>query len=64
MKLDITVLDAQLLWLKREAQNLRTSQRGDWVETKARMLDAIHETLRKVRQEQQMTGMSGRRLDE
>lgn len=59
MKVDIEKIDQQLAWLVKEEARLR-NLRAYWAENNAIMLHNIHETLRQLRQEQQMTGMDGR----
>lgn len=57
---DVTKLDRQRAWCLEEAKRLRLGNgQQAWARSKAEMLDGIAETLRQVRQDQQMRGMSG-----
>lgn len=62
MPVDIATLDRHLQFLQREQSQLR--QRGEaWSDRKADQLGEIAEVLRQVRQERQMTGMGGKRIE-
>lgn len=58
-------LDRGIRFLADESARLRTSEQGKqyWALQKCRSMDDIAEILRKVRQSQQMTGMSGKRIE-
>jgi len=61
MHVDISKLDQQLAFLQREVTRLHEMD-TPWASRNAMMLDGIAETLRCLRQEQQMTGMDGKRI--
>lgn len=58
-------LDRGIKFLADEATRLRSSEQGRqyWAMQKCKSMDDIREILRKVRQNQQMTGMSGKRIE-
>lgn len=59
-RLDVAMLDRQRAWCLEEAKKLRLHNgSAAWARTKAEMLDGIAESLRVMRQDQQMAGMSG-----
>jgi len=63
MKVDIAEIDKHIRLLKSQANGLRARQGGAaWAEANATSFDQIAEILRQLRQEQQMTGMSGERI--
>jgi hypothetical protein len=63
MRVDIEQVDKHLRFLKAQANGLRSRQGGAaWAEANATQFDQIAEILRQLRQEQQMTGMSGERI--
>lgn len=61
----IEEIDRGMKFLADEATRLRNSEQGKqyWALQKCKSLDDIREILRKVRQNQQMTGMSGKRIE-
>lgn len=60
---EVSKLDAMIKFLGEESAYLRKNHKGlAWAELKAGKFDTIAETLRKVRQNQQMTGISGQRI--
>lgn len=62
---EISKLDAMIKFLGEEAAYLRKNHKGlAWAEIKAGKFDTIADTIRKVRQNQQMTGISGQRISE
>lgn len=59
MIVDVAKIDGQLAFLQREISRLvRIS--APWASQHAAMLQEIAETLRKLRQEKQMTGIGGK----
>lgn len=63
MHVDINEIDRHLRFLQGQAKGLRERGRGAaWAEGHATQFDQIAELLRRLRQEQQMTGMSGERI--
>lgn len=65
MKHDIALLDRQIKFLQEQAVRLRSGYAtAQWAQAQANMFDGIRETLRVIRQEQQMTGLGGKRLEE
>lgn len=62
---EVSKLDAMIKFLGEESAYLRKNHKGlAWAELKAVKFDGIAETLRKVRQNQQMTGLGGQRISE
>jgi hypothetical protein len=61
----IVELDRGMKFLADETTRLRNSEQGKqyWALQKCKAMDDIREILRKVRQNQQMTGMSGKRIE-
>ena len=65
MNLDIAQIDGHIRFLQGQAKGLRERGRGAaWAEGHATQFDQIAELLRRLRQEQQMTGIGGKRLTE
>lgn len=60
MRVDIDQIDRQMAFLARQEKRLRELRPYFGASTDADMFQSIHETLRQVRQAQQMTGMDGR----
>jgi hypothetical protein len=59
----VSNLDAQIKFLQGEAEYLRKNHKGMfWAENKAAQFDLCAEAIRQLRQERQMTGMSGERI--
>lgn len=63
MIVEVARLDAQIEWLRREGLRLRERDES-WATRNADIIDEIRETLRQVRQDYQMRGMLGERIDE
>ena len=62
---DVTKLDKHIEFLRGEARYLRTSQpKAQWALTKANRFDEVADALVEVRREKQMTGMSGKRIED
>jgi hypothetical protein len=62
MSIDISMLDRHLLFVQREEHSLR-SRNETWAKNKADNFKELAEFLRRIRQEHQMTGMNGKRID-
>ncbi len=58
----VAEIDKHLTFLASEITNLR-NRREPWAERKADQWEALRKTLQQLRQEKQMTGMGGRRID-
>lgn len=63
LHVDITKLDADIKFLRDEADRLRAMS-GAWAKSKAARFDEIVEFLVEVRRDHQMTGIGGKRIDE
>ena len=63
MFIDMNVLDRQMAFLTDQSARLRKLQ-ARWAEGNAEKFDEIRDTLRRLRAEQQMTGIGGKRLEE
>jgi hypothetical protein len=61
-KLDTTLLDAQIAFLRREINRLGSLD-APWADTTMTVLQGIVETLTTVRRQIAMTGMSGKPID-
>ena len=60
---EVSKLDAMIKFLGDESAYLRKTHKGlAWAEIKAGKFDTIAETLPKVRQDQQMAGLDGKRI--
>lgn len=63
MRIDIEQIDKHIRFLQSQAKGLRERGNGAaWAEGHATSFDQIAELLRRLRQEQQMTGLGGKRL--
>lgn len=66
MKLNIEKLDEQVIFLNEQASRLdKLGEKpgNQWARRQAEMMRAIATTLTEVRREQQMTTMSGKRIE-
>jgi hypothetical protein len=65
MKIDVEKLDRMMAHCQKESKRLRGMLKPGmkWAEDNAALLDEMHEVFRQVRQDQQMTSMSGKRLE-
>lgn len=66
MRLNIKELDEQVIFLNEQAVRLdRIGEKpgNQWARRQAEVMRAIAKTLTEVRREQQMTTMSGRRIE-
>ena len=62
--IDVSRLDRDITFLRDEAKRLRNMEGPpQWALTKANRFDETADTLVMVRRDQQMTGMSGRRIE-
>lgn len=59
---NVRQLDQDIQFLRNEAARLR-AHRESWAIDKANRLEAIAETLRELRQDKQMSGLGGKRLE-
>jgi hypothetical protein len=60
--LDVAVLDRHIAFLKEESSKLRPMGAA-WATRKADQFDKIAELLRQLRQDQQMGGIGGKRIE-
>ena len=66
MKLNLAKLDEQVIFLNEQAgrlDKLGEKPGNQWARRQAEMMRAIAKTLGDVRQDQQMTTMSGKRIE-
>lgn len=65
MTISLEELDRGIKFLADEAARLRNSEQGKqyWAQSKCKSMDDIREILRTVRQNQQMTGIAGKRVE-
>jgi uncharacterized HAD superfamily protein len=61
MSVTVAALDRHLTVLASEITNLRNRPEA-WASRKADQWEALRQDLQRIRQEQQMTGMSGKRI--
>jgi hypothetical protein len=65
MSFTVANLDAQIKFLRGEAEYLRKNHKGlFWAENKAAQFDLCADALREWRQERQMRGMDGKRIED
>ena len=63
MIIDVARIDQQIAFLHEQAKKVQANNMGaKWANDIAAKYMAIAETLRQLRQEQQMTGIGGKRL--
>lgn len=62
MNIDVAKLDSQIRYLQNEVSRLG-SLNAAWAQRNLEKTQEIIETLRQLRQEKQMTGMNGKRID-
>jgi hypothetical protein len=64
LKVDVVKLDRQIKFLTDQAVTLRRTQQGaSWAMNRAAQFEEVAETLKEIRQEHQMTGVGGRRIE-